>query len=119
MSLTYAGHHRAHMSEVRVRNRADRLRHHDVPALVAVSAWVAALVDWARIPWRNLRLRVTDAWARWIVPASVPGIPVCQTCQQGEHRGCGWFLGEPACGCHCPAAQRHRIELATIEGWGY
>lgn len=117
MSITYLGQHRANVAEERVRNRLDRLRRHDVPALVAVGVWWAGLVDWGRIPWRNARLAVIEWWSRWAVPTDVPGIPKCVTCRHKEHRACGYFLNDPACGCYCTAAQTHRRELADIERW--
>jgi hypothetical protein len=106
MSFAYAGQHRASIGEVRVRNRADRLRRHDMPTLVAVGVWWAAFADWARIPWANMR----GAFLRLTAPAQTDpargrgGYPVCETCQQDAHRGCGVFLGEPPCGCDCAPA---------------
>lgn len=99
--------------------RADRLRHHDMPAVVRVAVWWAAVDDWARVARRNVRLQVIAVceWWQAFVPADVPGIPKCQTCQQGEHRACGWLLEDPACGCYCVAAQQHRRELVTIRKW--
>lgn len=119
MSVMYLGTHRASPGEVRVRNRLDRLRRHDVPVMVAVGMWWAVAADRVRLPWRDLRLRVTAAWSRWIVPTSVPDIEVCPTCRHDQHRACGMFLDDPACGCWCEQAQAHRIELAKIEGWGF
>lgn len=117
MSYTHIGQHRVPAAVVRVDKRAARLRRREKPVLVTVGLWWAGVLDLVRIPWRNARLRVIDVWARWVVPTGVPDIPICPTCRQNEHRACGWLIDDPACGCHCTAAQQHRIELATIEGW--
>jgi hypothetical protein len=110
MSLFYAGHHRASIGEVRLRNRADRLRRHDMPTLVAVGVWWAAAADWARIPWANMRA----AFLRLVAPPALDpdcgrgGYPVCPTCRWDSHRGCGLLDDDPPCGCHCVAAEMGR-----------
>jgi hypothetical protein len=112
--MSHVGQHRAGAAEARVLRLEARLRRHDVPGLVAAGLWWAAVVDWVRLLWRDLRLQIIAIAAWW----STDNIPTCVTCQRGSHRACGIFADDPPCGCGCEAAARHRMELAQREGWG-
>jgi hypothetical protein len=47
------GQHRASWGEVRIRNRADRMRRHETPWSVRVLVWWAAVTDWGRVARTN------------------------------------------------------------------
>lgn len=105
-----SGAHSMSAGEQRLAKRLDLLRHGVTPLSVAAGLWAAAVIDWARVPWANMRA----AFLRLIAPAATDpargrgGYPVCETCQQTAHRACGIFDWEPPCGCDCVAAAQGR-----------
>jgi len=72
--------------------------------------WWTTALDWLRVLARN----VADVVTSRTPPAEpdpdrgIGGYPVCATCRQGQHRGCGLFDDDPPCGCTCQAAKDGR-----------